>query len=192
MILFGHIGITLGVAAVAAQAAKRCKSSENEKESWFAPLARYADIRLLLIGSELPDIIDKPVGHIFFADTFHNGRIFGHTLLFFLVLAVIGLYLYKRHKQVWMLTIAAGVFMHQLLDFMWQTPGTFLWPAYGFRFYRYELEGWIGNIFRSLLDSPITFIFEITGFIIFIWFTVWLISKNRLGDFIRHGKIEQK
>jgi inner membrane protein len=190
MILFGHIGITLGAAAVAAQAVSRCKSSENKKESWFAPLARCVDIRLLLIGSELPDIIDKPIGHIFFADTFHNGRIFAHTLLFFLVLAVIGLYLYKRHKQVWMLTIAAGVFMHLLLDFMWQTPGTFFWPAYGFRFYRYELEGWIGNIFRSLLESPITFIFEITGFIIFIWFTVWLISKNRLGDFIRHGKID--
>jgi hypothetical protein len=36
------------------------------------------DIRLLILGSLLPDLIDKPLGHIILPE--NNGRIFAHTL----------------------------------------------------------------------------------------------------------------
>jgi inner membrane protein len=188
MIFFGHIGITLGAATLAAQAFSRQESGETRKKSWFTALTSYLDIRLLIIGSILPDLIDKPIGQIFFRAEFHNGRIFAHTLLFLLILAAIGFYLYKRYGQKWMLILAAGVFMHQLLDFMWQTPGTFFWPLLGFKFARYELDGWFANIFKALLESPFTFYSEVIGFIIFIWFIVWVSLKNKLGNFLLHGK----
>src|SRR4030043_727323 len=101
MLLFAHPGITLGAATLIADAV-------NRKPSWFASLSRYLDIRWLMVGSLLPDIIDKPVGQYFFRDTFNNGRIFSHTLLFFIVLTAIGFFLYKRHCHIWMLSLAAG------------------------------------------------------------------------------------
>ena len=72
MLLFGHIGITLGIA-------------------WFieSKLRVKIDYKLIIIGSLLPDIIDKPVGMILLP--LENGRVFGHTLLFVLILLLIGL-----------------------------------------------------------------------------------------------------
>jgi len=87
MLLFGHTGITLGVVALLANALPGGYFSRNtEKEtiessspfsqvpqtisdiprhktSWFVSLGTRMDIRLLLIGSLLPDIIDKHVRH---------------------------------------------------------------------------------------------------------------------------------
>src|SRR4030042_5426408 len=110
MLIFAHAGIALGAATLVAGVANKKQSSHNTKISWFASLSRYVDIRILLVGSLLPDIIDKPVWQYFFRETFSNGRIFSHTLLFFLVLAIAGYYLYRRYRQVWLLTLAAGAF----------------------------------------------------------------------------------
>ncbi len=188
MLLFGHVGITLGAAALVARSLSKRKTGGEEK-SPFAPLARKADIRLLMIGSMLPDIIDKPVGEYFFRETFYNGRIFGHTLLFLVLIAAAGYYLYQRHKQLWMLVLAAGVFMHIALDEMWQVPGTFFWPFLGLTFARYELTGWLADILKALLSEPYIYISEAIGLAIFIWFGVWVISQKKVRDFSRHGKI---
>ncbi len=190
MLLFGHVGITLGVAALAARAVCKPKVDQAKKESWFAPLARNADIRVLLIGSMLPDIFDKPIGEYFFYATFYNGRIFAHTLLFLVLLVAAGYYLYQRYKQTWMLTLAAGNFMHLTLDQMWQVPDTFFWPFLGFHFARYELDNWFANLLMALLSSPYIYISEAIGVAISIWFGIWLISQKKVGTFIRHGKIQ--
>jgi hypothetical protein len=188
MLLFGHAGITLGAAALVARMASERKTVGEEK-SPFAPLARYVDIRLLMIGSMLPDIIDKPVGQYFFRETFYNGRIFAHTLLFLVLITETGYYLFKRRKQLWMLTMAAGAIMHVALDEMWQVPGTLFWPFLGFHFARYELSGWLANIFKALLSAPYIYTSEAIGLAILIWFGVWVISRKKVGAFIRHGKI---
>ena len=82
MLVLGHAGITLGAATLVAGALKSSHSSQVGGISWFILLGRYIDIRLLLVGSLLPDIIDKPIGQYFLVETFSNGRIFSHTLLF--------------------------------------------------------------------------------------------------------------
>ena len=84
MLIFGHAGITLGAAVIVSSVAYNRKSQDVEKRSNLSSLPAYLDIRLLLIGSLLPDIIDKPVGQLIFRETFSNGRIFSHTLLFLL------------------------------------------------------------------------------------------------------------
>jgi inner membrane protein len=189
MLLFGHVGITLGAAALAARSVDGRKSEESQKTSWFAPLSRYVDIRLLIIGSMLPDIIDKPIGIFFFGETFSNGRIFTHTLLFLALITAAGYYLYQRRKQNWLITLAAGDFMHLALDEMWQVPGTFFWPLMGFHFAQYDLSGWAANIIQALLSSPYIYISETIGLAILIWFGVWLILQKKVRAFIRHGKI---
>ncbi|MFP3975182.1 MAG: hypothetical protein ACLFVK_03050, partial [Dehalococcoidia bacterium] len=91
------MGLALGLDNLRA----RGRTSLEESRSRFAgprvgAIARVIDYRIALIGSMLPDIIDKPLGIYIFTETFSNGRIYAHTLLFFLVLLLIGLFRYIR------------------------------------------------------------------------------------------------
>jgi inner membrane protein len=190
MLFFGHAGLTLGAAAVAAVTLDRRQVDGTEKRSWFSSLTRRIDVRLLLVGSLLPDIIDKPLGQYILEDIFQNGRIYAHTLLFLVLLAGAGYYLFKSRRQIWLLTLAAGTLAHLALDEMWQVPGTFFWPLMGFGFPRYDLAGYIGNLFKELISDPYIYVSETIGLAIVIWFGAWLISRHSIGAFIRHGRMD--
>ena len=120
MFIFGHIGVTLGVFFGLAILVPRLRIIIN-------PM-------FLAIGALLPDLIDKPLGRVIFASTFANGRIIGHTLLFSLVLFVIGLYIYDKKREIIVLTVATGSFFHLIEDEMWNIPDTLFWPIFGLRF----------------------------------------------------------
>ena len=122
MFLFGHIGVTLGIFFGLAILVPR--------------LRILIDPTFVVIGALLPDLIDKPLGRIIFASTFANGRIIGHTLLFSLILSMIGLYLYDKRMDVRVLSMATGSFFHLIEDEMWNTPDTLFWPIFGLRFPR--------------------------------------------------------
>jgi membrane-bound metal-dependent hydrolase YbcI (DUF457 family) len=187
MLMFGHPGITLGAAALIAGAVYREPAGQDAGTSWFTKLSRRVDIRILLVGSMLPDIIDKPVGQFFFREAFSNGRIFSHTLLFLVVLTGIGFFLYKRYRQVWMLTLAAGTFSHLVLDAMWVAPATLFWPAMGFTFEKETLENWLWMIFRGAVSHPERAIPELIGLAVLVWFGVTLLFRKRVGAFFKHG-----
>ena len=182
MLLFAHPGITLGAATLFADAVKR-------KPSWFAPLSRYLDIRWLLVGSLLPDIIDKPIGQYIFKDTFDNGRIFSHTLLFFIIISAIGVFLYIKQRRTWMLALASGVFTHLILDEMWQTPATLFWPWLGFRFPSVDLEGWARNVWEALFSDPGVYIPEVIGLVILLVLGIYLLKRRGLIVFLKRGKV---
>ena len=112
LLLFGHIGITLASAALGYGLRDRLRrgiteggseeisptgdshssnSKPSSKTTFFGSLAKRMDIRFLLIGSLLPDIIDKPIGIYLFRETFSSARIFSHTLLFLMSLLQKGL-----------------------------------------------------------------------------------------------------
>jgi inner membrane protein len=169
------------------------QSSKNKSfqrtTSWFTSLANRIDIRLLLIGSLLPDIIDKPVGHFFFPDTFGTGRIFCHTLLFLILITLGGLYLYWSRKKTWLLVLSFGTFTHLILDGMWLHPKTLLWPLYGLSFERICLENWIENMLYDLLHQPVLIIPELTGAVIIIWFVLLLARRGKLYAFLRRGQV---
>lgn len=182
MLLFAHPGITLGTAALAADIV-------NRRPSWFAALSRYLDIRWLLVGSLLPDIIDKPIGQYLFRDTFNNGRIFAHTLLFLIIISAIGIYLYKKKRWRWMLALAVGTFTHLVLDEMWQTPTTLFWPALGFSFPGVELEGWAGNIWEALFSNPSVYIPEIVGLAVLLVLGIYLLKRRGVIKFLKRGTL---
>ena len=189
MLVFGHVGITLGIATLIAGAADHKQARDITKASWFTSLSRYVDIRILLVGSLLPDIIDKPVGQYFFRETFSNGRIFSHTLLFLIILTAIGFYLFKRHHQVWMLTLAAGTFFHLILDSMFIVPVTFFWPVLGFTFEKEELTNWLINIFRELFSHAGNYTSELIGLAVSLWFGVVLVYRKNVSAFLKYGKV---
>ncbi|OPX76928.1 MAG: hypothetical protein A4E44_00252 [Methanosaeta sp. PtaB.Bin018] len=59
--------------------------------------------------------------------TMNHGRIFAHTLLFLLVLAVLAV----CFKDIWLASLSAGVLAHLALDAMWNTPVILLRPLLG-------------------------------------------------------------
>jgi len=119
MLLFGHIGVTLGIFFGL---------------GIFIPrLRNIIDPKYLAIGALLPDLIDKPIGMIIFASTFANGRIIGHTLLFSLVLFLIGLHLYEK-GDLRIISLTIGSFFHLMEDQMWASPKTLFWPLLGLHF----------------------------------------------------------
>ena len=206
MLIFGHTGITLGATLLltgvwrggafsqarenkaAGQETPVSKCPPNDKLSRFIFLRRYIDIRLLLIGSLLPDIIDKPVGQFFFRETFSSGRIFSHTLIFFTLLALVGFYLYQRYRKVWLLVLSFGTFTHLILDQMWCTPRTLFWPFLGFGFERTDITDWLPNIAQSLLINPEVYIPELVGAAIFLWFGLTLVLRREVLAFLKSGR----
>ena len=141
-----------------------------------------------MVGALLPDIIDKPVGLFFFSETFGHGRIFSHTLLFLILVALAGLCLYLRHNRGWMLVLAFGTFTHLLLDQMWLTPSTLFWPFFGFDFWRGDPAGWVPGILNALLTNPEVYVPELVGAAILLWFGLALVRRRKVRAFIRYGQ----
>lgn len=82
-------------------------------------------------GAILPDLIDKPLGHFILADSLNSGRIYAHTLLMLSIFVIIGLYYWKKKSSLSILAVSAGISSHIVLDEVWKSPTTLLWPFNG-------------------------------------------------------------
>ena len=163
MFVLGHTGITLGIFYFIA------------KRFNVEP-----DFRYVIIGSMLPDAMDKFVSLLTVGDIFTNGRVFGHSLLFVLLLASL------NGNFIW---LAGGSLVHDMLDNFWAFPGTFFWPLMG-NFASYsvpDISYWIDNI----LLQPYTVFGEIAGFLalMHILFRHKLYDKDNLAHFMGTGKL---
>jgi len=84
-----------------------------------------------LFAGILPDLIDKPLGHLMLASTLDNGRLVAHSLAFVLVLLVAGALLLRGRGPLLAPVLALGVLSHQLLDAMWRDPSAWFFPLLG-------------------------------------------------------------
>lgn len=196
MMLFGHMGITLGTAVLLDKTISKSHTSITHPDQPItqvnqtrSSLLSRIDLRILLIGSLLPDIIDKPVGDFLFRETFNNGRIFSHTLLFLLLITLAGFYIHHRYRKTWLLVLSFGTFMHLLLDQMWLEPSTLLWPIYGFGFDKSEITNVLDYWLHHIHTKPSVYIPEIIGFLILGWFLLKLVHDKKVHSFIRRGEI---
>ena len=83
------------------------------------------------IGSVLPDLVDKGLGHIVFSASLDNGRIFFHSLGIVLLFAVVGLIVWRYYRSFAFLVVGFGVLIHQVVDMMWKEPVTWNYPLLG-------------------------------------------------------------
>ncbi len=164
MFLLGHLGIGLGLAWLL---------------NWKSDVR--VDYRLVLVGSILPDLIDKPIGISLGLET----RIWAHTFLFLVaVLAV-------SRVPAWggLRLVGFGAATHLLLDEMWTQRETFLYPAYFWVFppARFSVDFW----FEALLHDPVVQAGEIVGVTILIAFALrhGIRSRHALWEFVRHGTL---
>ena len=143
------------------------------------------DLRVLALGAVLPDLIDKPIGSLIFHGYFRTGRIYGHTLLF-AVLLLTGVMALTRRGTVtrrrWM-ALPIGVFIHLLLDIPIENV-TFWWPFLGFDFPPFE-QGALSDLMRYLSRSPGVLIQEALG----LAYLVGLYRKTDLGEASRRRQL---
>jgi len=176
MYLLAHTGITMGAARVVEKAVNR---------PWFR-----LDYRFILLGSLLPDIVDKPLGIIIFPEDISNGRTFLHTLIFLVLTILLGIFIYRWKNALWGFCIAFGVLIHFIMDAMWTDPITLFWP-----FIQPAFEKHPGIEFFSIVRSwvyilemePRIFLPEMAGLIILTFFAVKVIKEKRVMFFIKTG-----
>jgi len=188
MLALAHAGITLGMTVLAGSVAKNQVKAKTGVIAWLASFSERIDFRILLIGALLPDIIDKPIGGIIFRDELSSGRIYSHTLLFLIIIAVAGLLLYRLRGSIWMLVFAFGTFFHHILDQIWLMPETMLWPILGTEFERLPVTDWLSLWFSDFFSRLDIFIPEIIGLGVLLWYGIILINRKKVGVFLRYGK----
>lgn len=164
MYIFGHIGITV--------AAVRAIDGET-------------DLRLPILLSILPDLIDKPMEVILPVLVNGNTRNFGHTLLG--ALSVLAVLLALRRRLARPLLLWACYAGHFLLDRIWLTHGPiiFFWP-------------FLGTFPRRTLDerTPYLVLYNILGELLGFGILLGLARRHRLleaprwDSFVRTGRLQ--
>jgi inner membrane protein len=225
MLLMAHAGIAVGAAYLIEQAVNLINSGLPGKTAYRSkplrdcPAADNCDVkpasasqavnkvtsnrhvfqidyRFILLGSILPDLIDKPIGVLLSPIYLTDGRLITHTLIFLIIAICIGGFIAVKQRKLWGLYIIFGLLVHLALDSMWLEPVVLLWPAVGFGFPQTQGTGWTAWILEALRTwrdmlflQPQTYIPEITGSMILMFFAVRIIIRKRIKEFIYRGSI---
>ena len=141
-----------------------------------APWLRI-DYRIALFGAILPDLVDKPLARLFFGGKMNEGRAFGHSLAF-LLLVGFAAWLWRRNAA--NATLAVGVAFHDLLDAMWLHKGIWLWPLLGVKFLRPTHEAFQGFVHLAGRKLPLLLVLEAAGVIALMAFGAEVMWKKRM------------
>jgi hypothetical protein len=166
MFVLGHLGIGLGLA-------------------WLLTYRRpiSIDYRLVLVGTLLPDLIDKPLGLLLGLE----GRLWAHTLLF-----LVGLLAVSRIPRIRGLQwVGFGVATHLLLDQIWQSPNVALWPFDGpFLPATFNPLSYV----HTLLTNPYVGFGEVLGAVILVALGWWcgILSWAAFRAFLRTGTLVRR
>jgi len=165
MLVFGHIGLTLGVART---------------------LSREIDARWVAVASLLPDLIDKPLRVLAPAFTQSNTRTVGHSLTVMLVcMALVAFPLRRLIRGAWVVALALPV--HLLLDEMWVSDMriSLLWPWAGSAFPPQDEVGMAGLWAHLVHDvsDPVNLAGELGGLLVlgYLWYWCGLADAARWG-----------
>jgi hypothetical protein len=114
------------------------------------------------IGAIVPDLVDKPLGHLMLGGELDNGRIVCHTLLVLMLCLAIGILSYRRNGSWVGMAFAMGVLSHQCLDLMFLTPEAWFWPGLG-PFQRGDYPDYFSQSAVSELTTPYEWLFLVAG-----------------------------
>lgn len=194
MLLLAHAGLTLGAALFLSSVLISNNSSDIEEDNaetspslslktpepsstfsnrakqWFPNWVRHINVKPLLLGALLPDIIDKPLGIYLRREAFSSGRIFCHTLLFPIIVTGVRLISNRRRNKTWYPNLTFGISIHLILDEMWRNPNTLLWPLLGISFKKED--AWMKKMLRDSFTNPRTYVPELLGAGVLIWLTL--------------------
>lgn len=120
------------------------------------------DVRFLVAGTIVPDVIDLLSGTILFSQL-ATGELALHTLVAPSLFTIVVLLATRRgrRRRAWM-AFAVGWFIHLLVDGMWASAETFFWPFFGWDFPTGETPFWPLAWERAMSD-PIRWALELVG-----------------------------
>lgn len=135
------------------------------------------DLRFLLAGAVLPDLVDLPLGTLLLSG-YSTGELWSHSLLVPAVYMTVVLLLTRRgrRRRAWM-AVGVGWLFHLLLDAMWVDQRVFLWPFFGLELPSGQAPCWPQAWERALSD-PWRWLLELAG----ISYLTWLWVGHGLGD----------
>ena len=152
---------------------------------WFAGMAIVAvwivfkdpaiDLRLVVAGALLPDVVDIWTGH----------RWVGHTVIASVAMLVVVMLGTRGRRQLRrrLLALPIGTFLHLVLDGMWADRHVFWWPFFGSDFGARRIP----SLSRGPADIPL----EIAGAIALGW--AWrrfrMYEPERRRTLLRTGRI---
>jgi len=178
--LIAHMGFAAAPAAAAV--------------SWWRESRGFSrdvpDLRWLLLGSVLPDLVDKPLGQALLRAHFQNGRIYFHTFLFTILFLLGGVYRWRRNGDDRLLWLACGMAAHLVLDRIWVEPTTAFWPSLG-PFLRHPSLGTIMEQVMEYLREPVFWAEEMGGALLLVasFRLLGVRSLRELGAFARDGHL---
>ena len=188
MFILGHIGISLGIIMILGWYISKYVLKDDQPGSILGKI----DFRIVAISAMFPDIVDKIIGMLILGEEVSNGRIFTHSVITMTILtiAILNLSRIKFSRLMIPALYIFPAFLHLVLDFLWEEPGTLLWPFLGTGFPKIGVE--FGDYFELLLSNPVAWMGEIIGTIIivilFIRFRVYL--RENLVLFLKKGRLK--
>lgn len=156
---------------------------------WFVMRGNpRVDYRVVAVASLIPDLVDKPIGRIFFKSRFESGRIFGHSLLLNVALFCVLFFMRGRRKRQFVLVPISSL-LHLAEDGMWSTPKVFWWPLFGSTFPK---EPVTGGTLGFLVPSVGVAIQEGIGLLAIVWLLAahGLLNRDGIRSFLRTGHLE--
>jgi hypothetical protein len=156
MFIAGHIGLSLGVVLLVKRVTGR---PATVCLGWVALFAL------------LPDIIDKPLGLVWM--DLNSRRLFAHSLLFMVAtITMCRIYWPEIAGYSW---LVPG---HLLLDGMWDSRFTLLFPLHGLRFdpdplFPEDLSDYFSYLIWKVSHNPELLIGEAVGLIVIVLYLVY-------------------
>ena len=176
-----HAGISVAIAFALEHSLGRNLPTTDEDIGLRKRSGWCIDYRLVILGSLLPDIIDKPLEFWLL-----HSRSFGHTLLFANLLILLGVTAMGSTRLRASLVLSISSAGHLLLDTMWEIPETILWPLYGLSFGGAEFDDsppWL----RSLQVGMGRVALEVLGALVLVTFVVWLYRRRTILKWFKTG-----
>ncbi|HZD23600.1 MAG TPA: metal-dependent hydrolase [Acidimicrobiia bacterium] len=148
------------------------------------------DVRFLLLGAVLADLIDLPLGTAFLKDRLSTGELWFHSLVAPTIYMVVVLIVTRRgrRRRAWM-ALGVGWLFHLLLDGMWVSQDVFLWPFFG-AIPPGQSPYWHLAWVRALND-PWRWVKEAVGvgYLIWLWLALGLSQPERRTKTIETGRL---
>lgn len=149
------------------------------------------DVRFLLLGALVPDVIDMPIGTILLAGRYSTSELWAHSLLAAAVYMAIVLLTTRRgrRRRAWM-ALGVGWLFHLLIDGMWFNEDVFLWPFLGLDLPSGRQPFWPAAWDRAMGD-PWRWLLELAGigYLWWLWLKLGLGRRDRRAAVVRTGRL---
>jgi hypothetical protein len=149
------------------------------------------DVRFLIFGAVLADLIDMPTGTVLLADRYATGELWAHSLLIPTIYMGVVLLATRRGRQrrAFMAVGVAWLF-HLLIDGMWTEPEVFFWPFFGWELPAGEAPYW-PLAWERAMNDPWRWILDGIGavYLIWLWFAQGLNVADRRRATLATGRL---